>query len=77
MEEKGPGSVIRLHIEKKNNILTLDAASTVAVSELYCPPILSLYYSFIPMDKKTQPWRYLLTKRLRITPDLKKKEKHP
>ena len=65
---------MRLHIEKKN-ILTLAAASTVAVSELYCPPNFSLYYSFIPMDKKTQPWRYLLTKRLRITPDLKKKKK--
>lgn len=41
----------RLHIQKKKKkILTLDPESTVAVSELYCPPNLSLYYSLIPMD---------------------------
>lgn len=48
MKEKELGASYKTTYPKR--FLTLDPASTVAVSELYCPPNLSLYYSFIPMD---------------------------
>ncbi len=48
MEGKDEGRSYKTTYPKK--CLTLDPASTVAVSELYCPPDLSLYHSFIPMD---------------------------